>query len=227
MIEPNELTIIMAERLKELRGGLSHDKVSKAIEERYGVKISKDSLMNYEFTKPNHDKTGKNKGMRIEYLWCLADFYGVSADYILGLTDIKIPDTTMRATVEYTGLTEDNVGTLHTAKDAADCAEHFEYNSGLTIHGDRPYLDFANDLLDALYENRETLTSMYYLLRREISQLNEFDFDYNANLDQEALNHGCSLIPTSVAVRYYCARIGGVIERYLAKKYIDGATTSA
>lgn len=81
-----EKSFIMAERLKQLREekGLSHEKLSKALFDQYGVKISSDSLINYEVADAGHTKAYKNQGMRVEYLRCLADFYGVSADYILG-----------------------------------------------------------------------------------------------------------------------------------------------
>lgn len=81
-----EKSFIMAERLKQLREekGLSHEKLSKALFDQYGVKISSDSLINYEVADADHTKAYKNQGMRVEYLRCLADFYGVSADYILG-----------------------------------------------------------------------------------------------------------------------------------------------
>lgn len=81
-----EKSFIMAERMKQLREekGLSHEKLSKALFDQYGVKISSDSLINYEVADAMHTKAYKNQGMRVEYLRCLADFYGVSADYILG-----------------------------------------------------------------------------------------------------------------------------------------------
>lgn len=82
-------SFVMAERLKQLREskGLSLEKLSKTLLEQYGIKISSDSLMNYEVADPYHTKAYKNQGMRVEYLRCLADFYGVSADYILGHID--------------------------------------------------------------------------------------------------------------------------------------------
>jgi len=96
-----EQSFIIAQRLKELREGLhkrerflkytqgkivSHLKLSKILSEKYDISISKDTLMNYEAEK-YHTKEYKNLGMNIEYLYCLADFYGVSTDYILGKTD--------------------------------------------------------------------------------------------------------------------------------------------
>lgn len=85
----NESSILMAKRLKELREEkkISHVSLSKAIKDKYGVEISRDSLMGYEVSDPNHTKAYKNEGMRVEYLRCLADFYGVSADYLLGFTN--------------------------------------------------------------------------------------------------------------------------------------------
>ena len=82
----SDKSFIMAKRLKQLREekGLSHEKLSKSLSDQYGVKISSDSLINYEVTDLNHSKACKNQGMRVEYLRCLADFYGVSTDYILG-----------------------------------------------------------------------------------------------------------------------------------------------
>lgn len=85
----NESSILMAQRLKELRKekNISHVSLSNAIKEKYGIEISRDSLMSYEVSDPNHTKAYKNEGMRVEYLRCLADFYGVSADYLLGFTN--------------------------------------------------------------------------------------------------------------------------------------------
>ncbi|MBQ7001513.1 MAG: hypothetical protein IJN67_10800 [Oscillospiraceae bacterium] len=80
-------SLIMARRLKDLRTekGLSHESLRKSLMEKYKIDISVDSLKNYEVSKVPHVKAYKNEGMRVEYLRCLADFYGVSADYILGL----------------------------------------------------------------------------------------------------------------------------------------------
>lgn len=89
-----EKSFTMAQRLKQLREGmgLSHEKLSKTLLDRYDVKISSDSLINYEVTDENHAKALKNQGMCVKYLRSLADFYGVSADYILGRTDDPGPE---------------------------------------------------------------------------------------------------------------------------------------
>ena len=81
---------LVAKRLKELRTerGLSHQALIEALSDKYGedgFSISKDSLINYEKT------SGKIHCVRMsaETLWYLADFYGVSTDWLLGKSDFK------------------------------------------------------------------------------------------------------------------------------------------
>ena len=108
-------SLVMAQRLKDLRTqkGLSHESLRKALMDKYEIDISVDSLKNYEVTKVPHVKAYKNEGMRVEYLRCLADFYGVSADYLIGLSDYRTTDKDMAAVCDFTGLSEASVSTLH------------------------------------------------------------------------------------------------------------------
>lgn len=87
-----DFTEVLADRLRDLRTerGLSWDTLAEALKERYGIQIHRDSLKFYE-AKGNHSKAGKNKAMRAEYLFCIADFYQVSCDYLLGRTDDPKP----------------------------------------------------------------------------------------------------------------------------------------
>lgn len=105
----------MADRLRLLRESrkLSHEKLSKTLSEKYGIKISSDSLMNYEVSREEHSKKYKNMGMRVEYLYCLADFYGVSTDYLLGLAENPVPDQSIQAVCQYTGLSPATAELLH------------------------------------------------------------------------------------------------------------------
>jgi hypothetical protein len=108
-----EQSVKMGKRLKALREGtmsngkkLSHEKLKETLNELYGVEISRDSLMNYEVSDINHSKFGTNLKMNVEYLNCFSNFYGVSADYLLGLTDKKTKDMRIKSICEYTGLSE-------------------------------------------------------------------------------------------------------------------------
>ena len=98
----------IASRLKSerTRAGLSHAKLSEAIREKYGISISVDSLKGYEVEKESQSKTGSNIGMRIEYLYCFADFYGVSTDYLLGRSDLRSKNEDVQTIHNTTGLSE-------------------------------------------------------------------------------------------------------------------------
>ena len=51
----------------------------------------------------------------------LAQFFNVSADYLLGLSDQMSPDVSLRAAAEYTGLSESAVEWLHIGLDDFEC----------------------------------------------------------------------------------------------------------
>lgn len=110
------LSFTVGERLKALRleRNLSHEKLCKQMEYKYKISISRDSLIAYEIADETRAKASKlpNLGMRLEYLYCLADFFGVSLDYLVGKTDIKVPDCNIQFICKYTGLSEDSIETL-------------------------------------------------------------------------------------------------------------------
>ena len=49
----------------------------------------------------------------IENLIKIADYFDVSTDYLLGRTDVKTTDTTIKGICEYTGLSEKVVKAMH------------------------------------------------------------------------------------------------------------------
>lgn len=126
MIEDKGKSFIMAQRLRELRNkkGLSYETLRKSLMEKYGVDISVDSLKNYEVTTPHHKKAYKNLGMRVEYLQTLADFYGVSTDYILARTNDPAPTT---AAVDDLGLSPQVINWLREFKTASQPEEGTDY----------------------------------------------------------------------------------------------------
>lgn len=90
-MDKKQTSFTLGTRLKELRQKqcLSHVQLSNQLKEKYGISVSRDSLMAYEVADDSRSKAEKlpNLGMRVEYLYCLADFYGVSLDYLVGNTD--------------------------------------------------------------------------------------------------------------------------------------------
>lgn len=92
-MDRKNISFTFGTRLKELRQehGLSHVQLSNQLKNKYGISVSRDSLMAYEVADDARSKADKlpNLGMRVEYLYCLADFYGVSLDYLVGNTDYR------------------------------------------------------------------------------------------------------------------------------------------
>lgn len=111
-----EMSFEIGSRLKSLREEkhLSYQGLADALLKKYGIKISKDSLRDYEICSDYRSKAKSlpNLGMRTEYLIALSDFYKVSTDYLLCKTDVRSQDIQVREICRYTGLTEEAVETL-------------------------------------------------------------------------------------------------------------------
>lgn len=75
---------VFGERLKELRGKMSLNELSIEINKKYDSNISKSMLSRYE--------TG-NADPKMEVVRILADYFNVSADYLIGLGSKEEPLT--------------------------------------------------------------------------------------------------------------------------------------
>lgn len=104
----------LSRKLRALRQerGLSLGKLSEELYCHYNISISEASLKNYEageFTS----RAGSCIAMKLEYLCCLADFYGVSFDYLLTPgSSIRSPNIETQAIGIYTGLSQTSVERL-------------------------------------------------------------------------------------------------------------------
>ena len=103
-----------AVRLKALRESkkLSHDKLLAALREKYGDKFSRQSLLNYENSEEFSVKSQAVKGMSSERLAMLADFYRVSVDYLLGLSDNPSVEENKKIVQKTLGLSPEAVENL-------------------------------------------------------------------------------------------------------------------
>lgn len=152
----------------------------------------------------------------------LAKHFSVSTDYLLGLSKVQTPSTDLQAVVDYTGLSEDNAATLNTHKIAASFDPPLIYNESRNIRGDELFLDCANDLLDALYENRDILLANYYLTKALAASITQCDpAYYDEARERELLSHGYTMMLTVKAVQLSCTEFGDVLGRYLRSKYVD------
>lgn len=94
----------LSEELKmlRLRMCISHDKLSEALKEKYGIVVSRESLIRYEKSDEACSK------MKAETLCALAKFYDVSVDFLLGLSGYHDP-AMPNLTVAELGLSEQAV----------------------------------------------------------------------------------------------------------------------
>lgn len=140
----------------------------------------------------------------------IADYFQVSADYLLGRTETQSPDISIQAITALTGLSEDNVSTL--------CQNH--------TPGDptNAYQAFVNDVIDVIRSDNEHILSHYFLLRLYACEAENYDSDfYNDDAEKkytELKEHGYAVIPSTIAMRFSCNRIGVSIENYLFGKYL-------
>lgn len=169
MFYGKEQKIETAKRLKKLRNnynngrGISHEKLARELNERYSdlekskknnylgsakaEVISSGVLKNYEITDFNHSKFNAGYGMNISYLTMLADFYGVTTDYLLGRTGVKSPDIDIQEIHEKTGLSENAINKL---KEYIDEANSFKKEIESMGYDNEEYFYSADELLKAL-----------------------------------------------------------------------------
>lgn len=112
MNNKDNIQTIRAERLKGLRTskGIS----TKALADATGISVG--SLNAWENDDATAGKTSTD-GMKLENLIKLADFYGVSLDYLAGRTDVKSPSPTVQAACEYIGLSDKAAEKIHRLKE--------------------------------------------------------------------------------------------------------------
>lgn len=106
------LSIRIAQGLRALRRerGLSFKKLKNALADECGVEIAEATLKYYEATKGS--RFGANLKMSSEYARCLARFYGVSTDYILGTSDEPSTAPVERSVYDEIGLSSQALGVM-------------------------------------------------------------------------------------------------------------------
>jgi transcriptional regulator with XRE-family HTH domain len=212
----------MGSRLKELRttSGLSHDKLAAKLGKEMGVRISRDSLINYE------NKPDKCPGMKIEYLLAFSALYGVSTDYILGISDHKSTSEDAQNATNYVGLSEEIVSTLYAAshidkidslqaplsKSATDFLEQIDFSPFDKSLAISFMLSFCESLISAVFEDP-------VLFGQYLCHLNYFvgdNYDNNYRPADEVLDdiqsHGFALLPVETYLDFVADKIFDVLK---------------
>lgn len=137
----NKRTLILSERLQEL------------IEIKQDEDITLSQTQQAKQMKIPHQNFAKyvndEAECSISTICKIAEYYGVSTDYLLGLTDIKSTDTTIQDICEYTGLSELVIVNLKMWKKAKN---------------DNRDIGFHNtETLNSLFETPSFLILLFYL----------------------------------------------------------------
>lgn len=209
-------SIEIASRLKSLRNqaGLSHEKLKEAINEKCGEEISIDSLKKYECTSMRGNSAQANLGMSARNLLLLANFYGVSTDYILGRDQAMSTNPEIRTAVNCTGLTEKNVLLLNNPRATIG-------QGGDAASLDAAVRELANIVIEAIAEER--LFWEYEMMKRILISLEEHQFQNHSGNTSSEINEyirqeGLFILPKHDGTRYYAKRIGEAIERYIIEE---------
>lgn len=162
----------------------------------------------------------------------IADYFGVSTDYLLGRSDIKTVDTTAQAVIAYTGLSEENVLTLHNMLIHAGGPVVSTKNGNVILDGNQPFIDCLNDLLDALYYDRETIMRHYIRLRRASDNIDVDDYLswmlYTGSNSQaipgfefQSDDYDRDATLVKEFIEYDCMKLGKEVENQLKRKYLE------
>lgn len=173
----------LGERLKALRSerGVSLGKLEKA------VNITASTLGDYE---------NDNKNPSIERLKRLAEFYGVSLDYLAGLSEARSVNISIRQICKKTGLSEDAINTLINMKMARgedtyisldtgeiSCLQEIEEKLDEKLSRQYGQIDLINDFL----EDAKTL----FIIATMIDELKNIDSKGLSFRDRSKMIGGC------------------------------------
>lgn len=127
----DNITDIFKTRIKELRGNESQTNVAN------GIGVSRASLSYYESGDRVPD---------INVLYSIARYYNVTADYLLGLSDIPKPDIETSAIESVTGLSKSTIDRLKWCKKSFESPDHEQ-----AIY-DYLFLQLVNILIGKTYD---------------------------------------------------------------------------
>lgn len=155
----------------------------------------------------------------------IADYFDVSTDYLLGRTLTKTADATKQAVMEYTGLSEANVNSLHHMVENAQPILDMNTTDFFTERdGCKPILDCFNDLFDALMEDKKTAekaVTYYVRMRQHSGHLGEYkDDSFYIGAQMDVFPGAHPEKESNIIVEHSCVKMARIIEKNLKKKYM-------
>ncbi len=124
------------------------------------------------------------KGTRVpntEQIIKIANFFNVSSDYLLGLTDVKTTDTDLKMIVDYTGLSEECVEMLNSIQ--CETALWNEHNTPPFLRNSILIQRFAQtEFISVLTMELFPLATSFLSDIQEANKLSEYCADYGSEL---------------------------------------------
>ena len=194
MEKGNNCSILMARRLRELRQkrGLTFEGLRNELLQYTGVDISIESLKNYEVSQENHPRAFRNEGMRAELVRALATYYGVTSDYLLGISDE--PDRFSAPTVGL-NFSQESAEWLQMKQEDCRKGKSFDLELFFGYERFRKLLDALNEYLAAIAAANlcRNLFGMYPPRRSAVryDELREAESNEKMSIIREMVNGGC------------------------------------
>lgn len=124
--------LTIGERVKDLRNakGLTLKELSEAIQAKTGHYIAVSTLSDLE-AYGNSDKV--NKEPRLSTIKAITEYFGISLDYLAGISEVKSPNIERQAINKMLGLSENAIEFLEKRRPLFECSAInaiIEYNNG-------------------------------------------------------------------------------------------------
>lgn len=129
------------------------------------------------------------KGARVpntEQIIKIANFFNVSSDYLLGLSDAKTTDTDLKMIVDYTGLSEESASNLHNAAQTQFWHEKLSFINALILNDELllVYCKYLESLaVCSALEERNTDVDLTQLINGDYALLADLNAHNPDNLD--------------------------------------------
>lgn len=138
----------------------------------------------------------------------------VSANWLLGLTDTRSPDTGLEAIVQYTGLSETNVNCLHQVQTSQ--------KKGLFINPEMAKLQLVNDFIS--FSQDFDIYIRFFQLLKLWDSFKKAEARNGGDMEQiiaegNAQKWGYAVLPVNESIKYYASQLSQALEYAIVEKY--------
>ena len=150
----------------------------------------------------------------------LAKHYGVSIDYLLGISETRSTNASTKAIMQFTGLSEDNINHLNQLL--------ISQNGEPFINPERTTLQMVNDFI-SFSRDFNIYINFFQLLKLRDSFKNA-EARNGGDIEQmvaegNAKKWGYAVLPVNESIKYYSSQLAQALGYEIAKKYAVNQTS--